>query len=138
MNAIPEDPNQTIYKEVSAAAIAARRFAIRNYFYAYSVSGVIVVASIGAGITVGIDLIPKWLTASLASLPAVMLTASTVFRFEQKSAWFWKKAKALDTLVRRIRYESLGTVEASQLFSHIEEEMENEWVSFGTVGKGND
>lgn len=70
---------------------------------AYAVSGVIVLASIGSGITVAIPEIPRWFAALLAVLPAVMLTASTVFRFEQKSAWFWKKSKALASLLRKIR-----------------------------------
>jgi len=138
MNPSDDELARAIHEEIAAAAVAARRFAIRNYFLAYAVSGVIVLASIGSGITVAIAEIPKWFTASLAALPAVMLTASTVFRFEQKSAWFWKKTKALDSLVRKIRYESMGTVEASQAFSRIEEDLESEWISFGTVGRSQD
>jgi uncharacterized membrane protein YhdT len=135
MNQPNEDLGPEIYKELSFAAKEARRFAIRNYALAYLVSGVIVVASITAGLTVGIESFPKWITAALASLPAVMLTASTVFRFEQKSAWFWKKAKALDSLVRKLKYKSIDPLEASDLFSQIEEQMERDWVSFGAVGK---
>lgn len=103
MNPSDDELARAIHDEIAAAALAARRFAIRNYFLAYAVSGVIVLASIGSGITVIIPGIPPWFTASLAALPAVMLTASTVFRFEQKSAWFWKKSKALDSLLRKIR-----------------------------------
>jgi len=39
-------------------------------------------------------------------------------------------------LVLKVRYESIGTVEASQAFSRIEEDLESEWISFGTVGCG--
>lgn len=138
MNPSDDELARAIHDEIAAAATAARRFAIRNYFLAYAVSGVIVLASIGSGITVGLTNVDKWISASLAALPAVMLTASTVFRFEQKSAWFWKKTKALDSLLRKIRYESLGTVEASQAFSRIEEDLESEWVSFGTAGRSQD
>jgi hypothetical protein len=138
MEKTPEALKQQIFDEVVAAAGYAKRFAVRNYFFAYTVSGVIVLASVTAGLTVGVDVVPKWFTAALASLPAVMLTASTVFRFEQKSAWFWKKTKALDALVRRMKYESIDTAEASQQFSRIEEQMEQDWVSFGTNAKGGD
>ena len=138
MNPSDDELARAIHEQIAAAALAARRCAIRNYFLAYAVSGVIVLTSIGSGITVTIAEIPKWFTASLTAIPAVMLTTSTVFRFEQKSAWFWKKAKALDSLVRKIRYESMGTVEASQAFSLIEEDLESEWISFGTVGRSQD
>lgn len=135
MDTSREQLQQDIFREVQHAAAESRRFAIRNYFFAYFVSGVIVLASISAGLTVGIETVPKWFSAALASLPAVMLTASTVFRFEQKSAWFWKKTRALETLVRQLKYEAFDPVEASRVFSQIEEQMEQEWVSFGTVGK---
>ncbi|MGO4378906.1 hypothetical protein AB4Z19_11575 [Pseudoduganella sp. RAF19] len=137
MSDSPEQLGQDIFGEISLAAADAKRWARQNYFCAYFISGVIVVASITAGLTVGLDELPKWTRAALASLPAVMLTASTVFRFEQKSAWFWKKSKALEALVRRLKYESVAPHEASQLFSQIEESMEKDWVSFGTVGKAN-
>jgi len=39
-------------------------------------------------------------------------------------------------LARKIRDESMGTVEASQAFSRIEEDLESEWISFGPVGRG--
>ena len=39
-------------------------------------------------------------------------------------------------LARKIRDESMGTVEASQAFSRIEEDLESERISFGTVGRG--
>jgi hypothetical protein len=133
-----EDLARAIYDEIATAAEQARRMAKRNYFFAYGVAGITVIASIAAAVTVGMADVPKPLIAALASLPAVMLTASTVFRFEQKSAWFWKKTKALDAIVRQLKYESLGAVDASKAFSEIESELERQWVAFGTVGKSQD
>ncbi len=125
-----------LHKELTEAATTARRLARRNYILAYFVSGVIVVSSITAGLLVGISGIPTWCVGALASLPAAMVATSTVFRFEQKSAWFWKKTKRLDTLLRGLKYEGADPVAISQAFSKIEEEMEQEWISFGTLGKG--
>jgi hypothetical protein len=132
-----EELDKEFFEELYESARAARHFAIRNYFFAYFVSGIIVISSIAAGISVGAKPadIPDWWKSALASLPAVMLTASTVFRFEQKSAWFWKKTKALDSLVRQVKYEGLSSIEASKKLSEIEENMERSWVSFGIVGK---
>lgn len=135
-----EELDKEFFEELYGSAKAARQFAIRNYFFAYFVSGIIVISSIAAGISVGFEekALPSWWKSALASLPAVMLTASTVFRFEQKSAWFWKKTKALDALVRQVKYEGLSSVEASRKLSEIEEIMERSWVSFGIVGKSGD
>jgi hypothetical protein len=138
MAALGDDLSRMIFDEISAAAAQARRMAKRNYFFAYGVAGITVIASIAAGITVGMADVPKSLVAALAALPAVMLTASTVFRFEQKSAWFWKKTKALEALVRQLKYESLAAAQASKAFSEVESSLEREWIGFGTAGKSQD
>ena len=122
-------------KELVDAITASRYYARRNYFLGYLVAAITVLSSIAAGLTVSFEIIPREVTAALASLPAAMVASTTVFRFEQKSAWFWRKSKRLDTLLRAIRYEGMGVAVASKTFSQIEEDMEQEWVSFGTPGK---
>ncbi len=122
-------------KELVTATNAARYYARRNYVLGYLIAGATVLASIAAGLVVSLDIVPRAWSALLASLPAAMVAASTVFRFEQKSAWFWRKSKRMDTLLRAIRYEGVDVAAASRAFSQIEEDMEQEWVSFGTLGK---
>lgn len=127
--------DQALEQELVAAIAASRHYARRNYICGYVVAGLTVLSSIAAGLAVSLDhLVAKEAAAVLASLPAALVAATTVFRFEQKSAWFWRKAKRLDMLLRSIRYEGLTLVEASKLFSQIEVDMENEWVSFGAQG----
>ncbi|WP_077036009.1 hypothetical protein [Pelomonas sp. KK5] len=126
---------ESLEQELQAAVVAARRFARRNYLLGYLIAGLTVLSSIAAGLAVSLDQVPKGWQALLASLPAAMVASTTVFRFEQKSAWFWRKSKQLDMLLRAIRYEGLGAADASKLFSKLEVEMEQEWVSFGAMGK---
>jgi uncharacterized membrane protein YkvI len=121
--------------ELVAAIAASRYYARRNYILGYLVAGTTVLSSIAAGLAVSLPMVPRELTAVLASLPAAMVAATTVFRFDQKSGWFWRKSKRLDSLLRSIRYEGANMVAASKVFSQIEEDMEQEWVSFGTPGK---
>lgn len=123
--------------ELTAAISASQRYARRNYFLGYFFTGVTVLSSIAAGLTASFSFIPKEVTAILASLPAAMVASTTAFRFEQKSAWFWKKSKRLESLLRSIRYEQVDLAVASKVLSQIEEEMEHEWVSFGTPAKTN-
>ena len=122
-------------KELVATIVAARRYARRNYFFGYIVATVTVVSSIAAGLTVSFAVVPREVTAALAALPAAMVASATVFRFEQKSAWFWRKLKKLEALLRSVRYEGLDVATASKALSQIEVEMEQEWVPFGTPGK---
>lgn len=122
-------------QELRASIEGARRYARRNYFLGYGVATVTVVASIAAGLTVSFASVPKEVTATLAALPAAMVASATVFRFEQKSAWFWRKLKKLEALLRALRYEGLDVTAASKALSQIEIEMEQDWVSFGTPGK---
>jgi hypothetical protein len=77
-------------------------------------------------------------SATLASMPAAIVAASTVFRFDQKSAWFWQKPKRIETLLRAIRYQSMAVPEASQQFSQLEVEMKRYWISLGTVNRRSD
>ena len=130
-----EKPLEALEKELVAAITASRYYARRNYILGYGVAATTVISSIAAGLTVGLPIIPVEATAALASLPAAMVACTTVFRFDQKSAWFWRKSKRLDSLLRAIRYESADLATASKAFSQIEEDMEQEWVSFGTPGK---
>ena len=125
----------TLEKELVAAITASRYYARRNYFLGYLVAAITVLSSIAAGLTVSFATVPKEVVAALASLPAAMVASTTVFRFEQKSGWFWLKSKRLDSLLRSIRYEGMDLATASRTFSQIEEDMEKEWVSFGTPGK---
>ena len=122
-------------KELRATIEAVRRYARRNYFFGYIVAAITVVSSIAAGLSVSFAQVPREVTAALASLPAAMVASATVFRFEQKAAWFWRKLKKLEALLRSIRYEGLDVTAASKALSQLEVEMEQEWVSFGSPGK---
>lgn len=126
---------EPLESELVVAITASRRYARRNYILGYMVAGTTVLSSIAAGLTASFPSIPMEVTAILASLPAAMVASTTAFRFEQKSAWFWRKSKRLESLLRSVRYETADVAIASKTLSQIEEDMEHEWVSFGTPGK---
>ncbi|HEU6456767.1 MAG TPA: hypothetical protein VN201_15025 [Roseateles sp.] len=129
---------EELERELIAAADSSRRYARRNYLLGYSVAIATVLSSIVAGLTVSIATVPKEVTAALASMPAAMVAAGTVFRFDQKSAWFWQKAKRIEALLRAVRYEAMALPEASQQFSLLEVEMERNWIGFGAINRKSD
>ncbi len=126
---------EELEKEISEAARLSKYLARRNYLFAYGVTLISVFASIAAGILVALDGLDPAVIAAIASLPAGMMTFKTVFRFEQKSAWFWHKTKNLERLYRSLAYENANPSEVSKEFSNIELEMESDWVSFGVSDK---
>ncbi|MEW6157843.1 MAG: hypothetical protein AB1813_10445 [Verrucomicrobiota bacterium] len=85
-----------------------------------------------ATLLVSLSMQAKALTAVLAALPAALMAINTMFRFERKTAWHWKKNKRLEALLRALRYENQVPAFVSQEFSRVEEEMDSEWISFGS------
>lgn len=124
----------TLEEELKFAEALNRKLAQRNYWFAFIVTLISVLASISAGILVALDtaLFSPGVIAAVASLPAGMMTINTVFRFEQKSTWFWKKNKAAAALYRALVFEAADPATISQQFSAMEAEMEDSWVTFGT------
>jgi len=126
-----------LQEELQAQVQNTRRNAKRNYFAAYINAVLSVAASIAATVLVAADG-PKSLIATLAAIPAALTAIGTIFRFEQKSAWHWKKNKRLSGLLRALRYEKADPVDVSKAFSKTEEEMDQEWIAFGALGKADD
>ncbi len=124
---------ESLENELKEAAKLSKYLAKRNYILAYSVTLISVFASIAAGILVALKNFDPVLLAIIASLPAGMMTFKAVFRFEQKSAWFWQKNKKLERLYRALAYEGASPAAISKEFSQVESEMESSWVSFGTT-----
>jgi hypothetical protein len=121
--------------ELLAAAKAAKRNARLNYFAAYLIAILSVLASVGATLLIALSIQAKTLTAVLAALPAALMAINTTFRFERKTAWHWKKNKRLEAILRSLRYENQPLNIVSTEWSRIEEEMDNEWISFGEILK---
>lgn len=128
---------EELKQELLAATRLTAYLAKRNYILAYVVTFISVFASIAAGILVALESahIQPLYIAVIAALPAGMMTVNTVFRFEQKSAWFWKKNKHQHRLYRALVYEDADPAQISREFSQLETEMENDWVSFGAVNQ---
>jgi hypothetical protein len=146
MNNVPSKFEETLDVELLSKIKRAKRFTTFNYGLGYVVATIAVVSSICTTILVARpDFIPDnskwvWLKILLAGLPAGALTINNVFRFEQKSNWCWKRALALEGVLRKWRESTLPDDDpakaASAEVTAVEEQMRAEWVVFGTWDPG--
>ena len=123
-----------LINELKKKAEKTEKNARQNYFAAYAFSVITVVASITATILAGIGAKSE-ITATCAAIPAAMLAISSTFKFEQKSAWHWKKNKRIKSLLRSLENEGEEVSSVSRKLSILEEEMDSEWISFGSYLK---
>lgn len=104
----------------------------RNYYTAFGLLILAVLASAGTAIAVAIDQMPKSLVAALAAAPGIFILINTTFRFEERSRWYWRKRTRLEVLLRRYNFESMPAAEVSRCWNEIDEEMFHEWPGFGS------
>ena len=122
--------------ELQSEAAKTRRNARRNYYVAYGLTVIIVVSSIIATIFAGVDKEPE-ITAFIAAIPAALVFINTTFKFERKSVWHWKKNKKIESLIRALKYENADAGKISKEYSKLDQEMDEEWISFGNPLKDN-
>lgn len=104
----------------------------RNYYTAFGLLVLAVIASAATAIAVAMDEMPKALVAALAATPGIFVLVNTTFRFEERSRWYWRKRTRLEVLCRRYRYEGMSEANVSQAWNKIDEDMFNEWPGFGS------
>jgi hypothetical protein len=129
---------ESLLKELNQAAEQTRKYGWRNYILAYLVALVSVVGSIAATILAAVQLTPGWLTATIAAIPAVVLTVNTTFNFERKALWHWRTTKMFKGLIRRLKYENATEAEVSQMFSEIDVKTFEGWTVFSNLSERDD
>lgn len=110
-----------------------KSYGTSNYIFAYLFTAFAVIASVASTVLVatGNSETSKWLTATLSATPALVLLIVSTFRFEQKSAWQWRKTRALQALHRQLLYEGKTDAEVSPELSRVEAALDGDWVPFG-------
>ena len=104
----------------------------RNYFTAFALLTLSVVASAATAIAVAIDLFPKVMIAALATAPGIFILIGATFRFEQRARWYWRKRIRLEKLLRRHKFEGMSEADVSKQWNAIDEDMFHEWPGFGS------
>jgi len=73
----------------------------------------------------------KAVTAALAALPGLMLLINNTLRFEERTKWFWRKARLAERYHRQLRDGTdPGVSPLSRSCSEECEKLEAEWPAF--------
>ena len=120
-----------LINELEKAASKSLKSARQNYFAAYGLAAIIVGSSVAATILAGVGA-KAGITAVVASIPAALFAINTTFKFERKSSWHWRKNKRIKSLLRSLKHEGADIAHVSKMYSKLEEDMDEEWVSFGS------
>ena len=127
------EDREDLLSDIEKTVTSAKRSARSNYYAAFIFTFTGVAGSIGATILAALGA-PPGNTALVAAIPAAVLSINSVFHFERKSAWHWKKVKLLEGLVRALRFENEEVATISRAFSRIDGELDEKWVNFGSHG----
>lgn len=127
---------QELERDIAFCTMWARR----NYWWAHAVFGVSVLASFLSTVLVAGNLdalfsppLDRIIAGTLTALPAVMLLVNNTLRFEERAKWFWRKTRAAERYLRRLRdRDDPNRSQLGQEYSELAESMENEWPAFGS------
>lgn len=134
----PEEdlPNsQSLDKELADGVAKYSWYARSNYGRALGLTALAVLASIASTILVASSVSSNHpeLVAVLAAIPTVVLIATSTFRFKQKAGWHWRKARALQTLHRKLVYNNCSIADISDRLSKVEMKLDQRWVTLGKI-----
>src|SRR5882724_6653575 len=88
---IPEKGMSKIESQLTKEIVRSQRQNRVNNGIAFGLSGIAVLASIIAGLSVAAQWFSTTTLAILSSLPGAVLVVSEKFRFDQHAAWYRKK-----------------------------------------------
>lgn len=133
--------NDPLESELKRTIEDCQWWAQRNYILAHLVFVVSVLGSFIAAVLASGDLGAKWFgepankaaVSILAALPGLMLLINNTLRFEDRTKWFWRKARLAERYYRQVRDSGQGISKLSLEFSKECEKLEAEWPAFGST-----
>ncbi len=126
--------------ELSSTISDCARWARRNDIVAHAVFAVSVFGSLAATVLAAGELGKTLLgdtgnrvaTAVLAAIPGLMLLINNTLRFEERTKWFWRKARIAERYFRKVRDGAPDAAALSDAYSAECERLEAEWPAFGS------
>jgi|GEM_PF-856881 len=125
--------DDTLEQELRETIDSCTRLAKRNYVWAHATFAVSVVGSFAASILAVSGYPDRAVVAAVAALPALALMVNNTLRFEERTKWFWRKARMAEKYHRRLRdaHDPVrGALSAE--YGDEAEQLESEWPAFGS------
>jgi hypothetical protein len=129
---LTEELAQDIERRVAGCVFRARA----NYFFAYLLLTVAVVASAGSAISVAAGGFTPEFNAIFAALSGIIVLALSTFRFEGRAEWWFTMHHGLDALYRGLKYEGRKAPDISRELTTLIVELERKWPGFGKPPSG--
>jgi len=107
-----------------------------NYRTAYALSAIAALASVIAGVTVAGQWLPVSVRAALSVLPGAILIIQDRLKFDERSAWHYRKLHAVEGLLHQLFYEGKSEAEVSEEWRKITETLRPLWPGFGKPTEG--
>lgn len=104
-----------------------------NYWLAYGLLAIAIIASSASSILVAADKGPNELKAVLAAIPGIIAVVTGTFRFAARAEWWWDKFHGLDSLHRKLQYEGQSEKNVSQELTKLVATLNAKWPGFGNV-----
>lgn len=111
----------------------SKRLAKWNFAYAHIVFALSVLGSFIATVLASNSYQYPAVTAICAALPGLMLLINNTLRFEERTKWFWRKARMAEGYFRKLRDRVDPKTDAlSSQYSEESEKLEADWPAFGS------
>ena len=123
----------SLIAELRKVADQNKKWGWTNYRFAYLVAIIAVAGSIAATILAAVNVVPSWVTAIIASVPAAVVAVSKTFDFERKAIWQWRTTKRIEALIRKLEHENATEEEVSREFSNLDIETFDGWIRYSNL-----
>ena len=118
-------------EDLREAVSSSQRLALWNYYAAYTLAVCSALGSVAAAILAASGGAERGVIAVLAAVPAAVLAANAVMKFDTRSSWHWRKANRLKALLRALEYENATEAHIAAKWTEIDAQMERDFQPFG-------
>ena len=120
---------EELLRQIQEDIDGCRRLARQNYYAAYTLFVLALVATVAATF-ISASESPPWLRAFVTAIPGIVVLIHGTLKFQQKSRWYWNRVRKFEALVRKVRFEGGDLAEVSREFSSISQKLEDDWPTF--------
>ena len=122
----PDNLVKDLVSEEAALYKAGRKNHLTDLICSYGA----IIASFLATIFVALGSVPPFVTAIIASVPALCTSFQKITDFRGRATWYYLKAVHMQDLLLNVKYGNISTQEGAKRWGEIEKTFEERWPKF--------
>ncbi|QDP02295.1 hypothetical protein [Thalassotalea sp. PS06] len=122
---------ESFSEDLKGRYLACRSLGKLNYVLAYLFLILATVSSAAAALSIALGYLSPAGNAALAGLPGILYVANRLFRFEEKSKWWYEKFYVIEGLYRELVREGQNEKTVSEELTVQSRELAKRWPGFG-------